>query len=45
MAAKNANIDGVAVLTGYADVSILKQHTDNIFNNLFEAVEWLEKKY
>jgi len=45
MAAKNSNIDGLAVLTGYADINLLKEHTDNIFNNLFEAIEWLEKKY
>ena len=41
MAAKNAGIKGIGLTCGYADVQSLKEHSDLIFQNTYEAVKFL----
>ena len=41
MAAKNAGIKGIGLICGYADVQSLKEHSDLIFQNAYEAVKFL----
>lgn len=41
MAAKNAGIKGIGLTCGYADVQSLKEHSDLIFQNAYEAVKFL----
>ena len=41
MAAKNAGIKGIGLTCGYADAQSLKEHSDLIFQNAYEAVKFL----
>lgn len=41
MAAKNAGIKSIGLTCGYADVQSLKEHSDLIFQNTYEAVKFL----
>lgn len=41
MAAKNAGIKGIGLTCGYAGVQSLKEHSDLIFQNAYEAVKFL----
>ena len=41
MAAKNAGIKGIGLTCGYADAQSLKEYSDLIFQNAYEAVEFL----
>ena len=41
MAAKNAGIKGIGLTCGYADTQSLKEHSDLIFQNAYEAVKFL----
>jgi len=41
MAAKNAGIKGIGLTCGYSDVQSLKEHSDLIFQNAYEAVKFL----
>ncbi|MDP2892745.1 MAG: HAD family hydrolase [Sulfurimonas sp.] len=44
MAAKNANVNSIAVLSGYDDVKILRKFTDVIFNDALEAAIYLQTR-
>ena len=41
LAAKGANINSVAVTCGYADESLLRKHTDNVYQTALEAVKFI----
>jgi len=41
MAAKNASIKGIGLTCGYADAQSLKEYSDLIFQNAYEAVKFL----
>ena len=41
MAAKNAGIKGIGLTCGYSDAQSLKEHSDLIFQNAYEAVKFL----
>ena len=41
LAAKRANINSVAVTCGYADESLLRMHTDNVYQTALEAVKFI----
>ena len=41
MAAKNAGIKGIGLTCGYSDMQSLKEHSDLIFQNAYEAVKFL----
>ena len=41
LAAKAANINSVAVTCGYADKSLLLEHTDNVYQSALEAVKFI----
>jgi phosphoglycolate phosphatase len=41
LAAKSANINGVAVACGYADKTLLLEHTDNVFQTALDAVKFI----
>ena len=41
MAAKNAGIKGIGLTCGYSDTQNLKEHSDLIFQNAYEAVKFL----
>lgn len=44
ISAKNAGVYSIGVLSGYDNCDILKQHTDVIFSDVFEAVEFLQNR-
>jgi phosphoglycolate phosphatase len=44
IAAKNANINSIALLSGYDDEETLKKFTDVIFNDALEAAIYLQKR-
>ena len=44
IAAKNANINSIAVLSGYDDAKTLKKFTDVIFNDALEAAIYLQTR-
>jgi len=44
MAAKNANVNSIALLSGYDDKETLKKFTDVIFNDALEAALYLQKR-
>ena len=44
MSAKNANVNSIGVLSGYDDEQLLKQHTDFIFDDALEAIEFLKNR-
>ena len=44
LSAKNANINSIAVLSGYDDETTLKEYTDYIFEDVFKAVSFLSGK-
>jgi phosphoglycolate phosphatase len=44
IAAKNANINSIALLSGYDDEETLKKFTDVIFNDALEAALYLQKR-
>jgi phosphoglycolate phosphatase-like HAD superfamily hydrolase len=44
LAAKNANVNSIAVLSGYDDVKILRKFTDVIFNDALEAAIYLQTR-
>lgn len=44
IAAKNANVNSIAVLSGYDDEETLKMFTDVIFNDALEAAKYLQDR-
>lgn len=42
ISAQNASVKGIGVLSGYGEKSTLIKHTTTIFNDTFEAVEYLK---
>jgi phosphoglycolate phosphatase len=44
IAAKNANVNSIAVLSGYDDEKTLKKFTNVIFNDVLEAAIYLQKR-
>lgn len=44
IAAKNADINSIGVLSGYGTHESLKEFTDMIFNDAFEAMKYLQKR-
>jgi phosphoglycolate phosphatase len=44
IAAKNANVNSIGVLSGYGTHESLKEFTDMIFNDAFEAMKYLQKR-
>ncbi len=44
ISAKNAGVNSIGVLSGYDDINILKQFTDVIFSDAFEAVKYLKSR-
>jgi phosphoglycolate phosphatase len=44
IAAKNANVNSIAVLSGYDDAKTLKKFTDVIFNDALEAAIYLQTR-
>jgi len=44
IAADAAGINSIAVLSGYASSDTLKKFTNVIFNDVYEAVKWLESR-
>lgn len=44
ISARNANINSIAVLSGYDDETILKEHTNYIFEDVYKAVSFLSSK-
>lgn len=44
ISAKNAGINSIGVLSGYDEHAILKEYTDVIFNDAYEAVEYLQNR-
>jgi phosphoglycolate phosphatase len=44
ISAQNAGVCSIGVLSGYDNYDILKQHTDVIFSDALEAVEFLQNK-
>jgi phosphoglycolate phosphatase len=44
IAAKNANVNSIAVLSGYDDENTLKKFTNVIFNDVLEAAIYLQKR-
>ena len=43
LSAKNANVNSIAVLSGYGHKDMLESYTDNVFNNIYQAVEYLSR--
>jgi phosphoglycolate phosphatase len=44
ISAKNAGVNSIGVLSGYDNCDILKQHTNIIFSDALEAVEFLQNR-
>ena len=44
IAAKNANVNSIGVLSGYDSIHTLKEHTDNLFCDVLEAMNYLQKR-
>jgi len=44
IAAKNADVNSIGVLSGYGTHESLKEFTDMIFNDAFEAMKYLQKR-
>lgn len=44
ISAKNAGINSIGVLSGYDDESILREYTEYIFANSYEAIKFLRTK-
>lgn len=44
LAAKNAKIESIAVLSGYDDEKTLKKYTNNIYSDALRAVEYLQSR-
>ncbi|MEA1955861.1 MAG: HAD family hydrolase [Campylobacterota bacterium] len=44
ISAKNANINSIGVLSGYDEKEALKEHTNMIFNNTYEAIKFLKNR-
>ena len=42
--AKKAGVNSIGVLSGYGDEDSLKEHTDIIFNDSFEAIKYLKNR-
>jgi len=44
LAAQNAGVQGIGVLSGYGSKEELQNYTDLLFDELFDAVMWLKKE-
>jgi phosphoglycolate phosphatase len=44
ISAKNAGIESIGVLSGYDGREVLRQHTNYIFNDSYEAVKYLQSR-
>lgn len=44
IAAKNANINSIGVLSGYDTLEVLQKHTEHIFDDALEAINFLQKR-
>jgi phosphoglycolate phosphatase len=44
IAAKNANVNSIGVLSGYEDLKSLKEFTNVIFNDVLEATIYLQSR-
>ena len=44
ISAKNAGVNSIGVLSGYDDLKTIQEHTDVIFNNALEAVNFLKNR-
>jgi len=44
LSAKNAQVKSIGVLSGYDSYQILEQYTDNIYDNVLQAIEYLKSR-
>lgn len=44
ISAKNANVNSIGLLCGYGDLNSLKEHTNVIFNDALEAINYLQNR-